>query len=123
MMFIPQASGASLSKTNRKTFCSEDCYETHRALHAERWNEAARRYGAVCAYCDFAPIPRRWHYLTLDHFQPISRGGDRTGRNVVLACRPCNQDKADLTPEEFLADQPERLKRLQGMVLQCELVE
>jgi hypothetical protein len=38
--------------------------------------------------------------LTLDHITPKSRGGSNLPSNLVTACKPCNQRKADRTPEE-----------------------
>lgn len=38
--------------------------------------------------------------LTLDHIMPQSRGGEKTWDNLVAACKPCNNRKADRTPEE-----------------------
>lgn len=37
----------------------------------------------------------------LDHKFPINRGGTNELSNFVLACRTCNRDKHDKTPEEF----------------------
>ncbi len=35
--------------------------------------------------------------MTHDHIQPRSKGGETTFENVCLACRSCNEFKADLT--------------------------
>jgi len=39
-------------------------------------------------------------YLTRDHILPRSRGGGNTWDNVVTACSPCNNRKADRLPQE-----------------------
>ena len=51
----------------------------------------------TCQYCgsDFGP-----RELTFDHVMPRSRGGRTSWRNIVSACKPCNQRKGDLTPDE-----------------------
>ncbi|MCU0939779.1 MAG: HNH endonuclease [Burkholderiaceae bacterium] len=51
----------------------------------------------VCAYCGglFAESD-----LTVEHIQPVSRGGRQTWTNVVTACRSCNTRKGNRTPEE-----------------------
>jgi 5-methylcytosine-specific restriction endonuclease McrA len=51
----------------------------------------------VCAYCGglFAESE-----LTVEHIQPVSRGGTLTWTNVVTACRSCNTRKGSRTPEE-----------------------
>ncbi|MBD0291960.1 MAG: HNH endonuclease [Jiangellaceae bacterium] len=47
-----------------------------------------------CAYC-------AGKATTIDHVLPVSRGGDERGwLNTVAACVPCNQAKADRTPDE-----------------------
>lgn len=38
--------------------------------------------------------------LTLDHILPQSREGQTRPDNLVTCCKPCNQRKADRTPEE-----------------------
>jgi 5-methylcytosine-specific restriction endonuclease McrA len=38
--------------------------------------------------------------LTRDHVMPLSRGGRDVWRNVATACEPCNNLKADRTPEQ-----------------------
>ena len=45
--------------------------------------------------------------LSVDHVQARSRGGDRSGGNLVTACRGCNVRKARRRLAEFLADEPE----------------
>jgi len=51
------------------------------------------RDGRRCGYCG-GPA------TTVDHMQPISRGGRNTWPNTVAACDPCNQRKGDRTPAE-----------------------
>lgn len=38
--------------------------------------------------------------LTLDHIKPKSKGGSSHPTNLVTACKPCNQRKADRTPDQ-----------------------
>ena len=52
------------------------------------------KYGPECGYCHNDYDWR--HALTIDHIQPISKGGAvRDIRNMVLACRPCNKAKGN----------------------------
>lgn len=51
----------------------------------------------TCQYCRQKGSPDR---LTLDHVVPVSRGGTDTWENVVTACRACNGQKGNRTPEE-----------------------
>ncbi|HET7088118.1 MAG TPA: HNH endonuclease, partial [Anaerolineae bacterium] len=54
---------------------------------------------ARCAYCLTSEansgIP-----LTIDHIRPLSRGGQTVFENLCLACRTCNEFKADRTDAE-----------------------
>lgn len=38
--------------------------------------------------------------LTLDHIMPKSRGGNNSWKNLVAACKKCNQKKGAKTPHE-----------------------
>ncbi|UNC16235.1 HNH endonuclease (plasmid) [Acidiphilium multivorum] len=62
-----------------------------------RWN-VILAYRFTCAYCGASRLPVE--DLTFDHVIPRSRGGPSTWMNIVLACRPCNEHKADRTPAE-----------------------
>lgn len=60
------------------------------------------RDGYFCYLCaeDFDDTIRG-RELTIDHVQPLSKGGTWDIGNLALACRKCNQEKAD---REFLPD-------------------
>jgi 5-methylcytosine-specific restriction endonuclease McrA len=55
------------------------------------------RDGWKCQYCHTKLV---WHNITIDHVLPSSRGGLTSWLNCVTACRPCNRQKDDRTPEE-----------------------
>lgn len=68
-----------------------------------------KRDGDKCYYChrvmDFSrAVGRKFHDLhaTIEHLQPISRGGSHTFDNCVLACRSCNLTKHAGDIEEFV---------------------
>lgn len=48
----------------------------------------------ICRYCLIAES------TTVDHVIPVSRGGTNILTNMVGCCEPCNQLKANMTPEE-----------------------
>lgn len=64
--------------------------------------EMFRRQKGRCAYCCIA---MSWDTTatgaTVDHVVPISKGGKNKRGNLVLACRRCNNAKADMDAEEF----------------------
>ena len=58
----------------------------------------------VCAYCgtDVALLrPSNRRALSLDHGQPLSRGGTAEIGNCKVCCGPCNRAKGEMTIEEF----------------------
>ena len=56
-----------------------------------------RRDNHACLYCG---KPLRRSALTRDHVIPLSRGGRDRWANVVAACKRCNWQKDNKTPEE-----------------------
>ncbi len=48
--------------------------------------------------------------LTVDHVQPQVRSGDRSGGNLVTACRSCNTRKGAQRLSVFLAADPVALR-------------
>ena len=66
-----------------------------------RWqrNHLLNKQDGKCAICSkgFESMKD----ITFDHIMPISKGGDDEIDNLQLAHFQCNQDKADMTPEEF----------------------
>ena len=65
------------------------------------------KWGRQCTYCETQNIP-----LEIEHVKPKSKGGSNRVSNLVLACRPCNQAKANQSIQEFLANQPKKLTRI-----------
>lgn len=63
-------------------------YETREYL-LEKW-------GRRCAYCGATGVP-----LQVEHIIPKSRGGSDRVSNLTLACRQCNERKANRTAAEF----------------------
>jgi len=58
------------------------------------------RDGYVCQYCGVDCI-KAGVVAEVDHVIPRSRGGTMAWTNLVCACRPCNQAKANRTAAEF----------------------
>jgi len=55
------------------------------------------RDGWTCQYCGDRKHTKE---LTFDHVLPRAQGGKTSWTNVVTACRGCNGDKADMTPQQ-----------------------
>ncbi len=56
-----------------------------------------KRDAFLCMYCG-GHFHRR--HLSRDHVVPLSSGGEDVWKNVVTACRSCNNAKAGHTPEQ-----------------------
>jgi len=54
------------------------------------------KYNRKCVYCGRSNIP-----LEVEHIIPKSRGGTDRIDNLAIACRECNERKANMTAEEF----------------------
>jgi 5-methylcytosine-specific restriction endonuclease McrA len=65
------------------------------------------KWGRRCVYCDATGVP-----LEIEHILCRKRGGTNRVSNLTIACQPCNSRKGTQLIQDFLADQPERLKRL-----------
>ncbi|MBK1655791.1 RNA-guided endonuclease IscB [Allochromatium vinosum] len=61
-----------------------------------------------CAYCGATDMP-----LEIEHIVPRARGGSDRVSNLTLACRACNQRKANQSIEDFLKRQPALLHQIQ----------
>lgn len=55
------------------------------------------RDGYTCQYCGAQPGKSA---LTIDHVVPRSVGGQKSWRNLVAACGPCNRRKGNRRPRE-----------------------
>lgn len=76
-----------------------------------------RRDDCTCMYCGETLSVRM---LTRDHIVPLSKGGLDVWENVVTACKPCNQRKADHTLAETrmrLLAVPYVPNRAEGLIL------
>lgn len=71
-------------------------------LTADEIDETLEVFNHCCGYCltDLEALPPL--HRTLDHMDPISRGGGNTQVNVIPACKTCNSRKKD-RPILFMA--------------------
>lgn len=61
------------------------------------WKKAARK---VCYWCG----KKCARNFTVDHYEPLSKGGKHEASNLVIACRSCNLRKSAKDPEQFRAE-------------------
>ncbi|MEJ7811091.1 MAG: HNH endonuclease [Gemmatimonadaceae bacterium] len=73
--------------------------EHKRALKRATLRDCAQR----CVYCG---ICLDLQIATLDHVQPLAKGGIHAPGNVVAACGTCNRRKGDMLPHEFFHRYP-----------------
>ena len=72
--------------------------ETRCDLTLTEWVAICESQRFRCAYCWGRPFK---YALVMEHMIPLSRGGDHTMSNVVLACTGCNSEKSSMTPLEW----------------------
>lgn len=60
-----------------------------RGLSVEEWQAIVADALGLCVYCN---APRR---PTMDHIEPLNRGGAHDPDNIVAACKACNSSKKD----------------------------
>lgn len=63
-------------------------------MRPEEREALRRRFDFRCGYCSVAESDAGSE-LTLDHFQPSSRGGGDEPENWVYSCHACNEFKGD----------------------------
>lgn len=60
--------------------------------------EVRQRYSLCCGYCGVSESEAGGEF-TVDHYRPISAGGDDSADNLVYACFKCNQYKGAYFPD------------------------
>jgi 5-methylcytosine-specific restriction endonuclease McrA len=75
-----------------------------------RWqrNHLVNKHGAICGICK-EPF-ESMKDITIDHIEPLAKGGADTPDNYQLAHYECNQLKGSLSLEEFEQFQEGKIK-------------
>ncbi len=63
----------------------------------QQWNAIKEEYGGRCAYCARVAV------LSMDHIEPLSKGGHHNATNIAPACKSCNSAKHDASIVLWLA--------------------
>jgi len=82
-----------------------------------------KRDDHTCQYCGKRYSGKE---LTLDHVIPKSLGGQMHWTNIVTACKPCNNKKANKTPAQAgmtLMRKPKQLRFVPYVTVEAELAE
>lgn len=61
----------------------------------DEWSRIINEWNGECAYCGCRP--KRGEKLTKDHVVSIAKGGEGGPKNVVPACKQCNDKKGTQT--------------------------
>lgn len=100
---VVERSSSHMIRTSKLTLAIPSVVRLREYRRVPRMNRAVSRKSIMlrdrytCQYCRVVFLPKQ---LTLDHVIPRSRGGLNTWENLVSACYPCNNRKADRTPSE-----------------------
>lgn len=64
------------------------------------------RKGFLCEYCKrqlvFKPVEPYWNAASLDHKQPLTKGGTGEKANLAVCCHRCNIIKGTLNTQKYL---------------------
>lgn len=69
-----------------------------RGFTKKHWNKLLMNTNGLCCYC------RQSEARSIDHFYPISKGGEHDWFNIVPACRLCNSRKRENDPLMWVMD-------------------
>lgn len=64
-------------------------------------NDFKQKNKPACSYCGKTITNKE--ELTVDHKIPVSRGGTTVESNLAISCYKCNNEKSDMTDEEYSA--------------------
>lgn len=72
-------------------------------LTREEWADVVKQHDFICHVCGEKVSLQLGlsETLSLDHIIPMSRGGNNSKSNVAPAHRRCNQNRTNMTVEEF----------------------
>lgn len=81
-------------------------------LTITQWIGTLEYFNWRCAYCLIAP------YEHLEHFVPLSQGGDTTKSNCVPSCKECNGIKGQTHPDQISTIPLDSLNRVRTYLAQ-----
>ena len=73
---------------------------------ADKRAYVSAQWGNCCAYCGKKAWEHRGERFEAEHVRRKSKGGSNSVRNLVWACRTCNEAKDDTNVREFLNANP-----------------
>lgn len=79
-------------------------YEAARATNGNRLRMLIKKQKNRCFYCRCmmtTPRSKKPNAASVDHRLPVILGGSNGYKNIVAACKICNQNKGALTDLEF----------------------
>ena len=80
-------------------------------LTSSQWKECKKHFNNCCAYCG------NENKMTMDHFHPVSKGGELTVKNVLPTCPSCNYSKRDKDFFDWYPSQPFYSKQRERKIL------
>jgi 5-methylcytosine-specific restriction protein A len=79
-------------KTKKEIKAKKDIVRDATSSRYKLRQKIFEKFGGVCAYCN---KELSFETFTIDHILPKSRGGTNEFSNLTVACKKCNQEKAD----------------------------
>ena len=68
-------------------------------FNLEQWEKCKNYFNNCCAYCG------KKEKLTVEHFIPISKGGNTIAKNILPICKSCNSSKQEKDFEKWYKEQ------------------
>ena len=69
--------------------------------HNYKTRKSTRRMKQRHQNCFYCKCPLHAKNRTIDHKRPIADGGSHLASNLVMACKPCNEEKGDMDFKQF----------------------
>lgn len=95
--------------------------EVSHTLSAEQWEEIKMFFGGSCSYCGMTEeehVNVFNEVLHQEHFIPLSKGGEYTHNNIIVACRACNCSKKNKDFFEWYPSYEYYSKRREKIILE-----
>lgn len=106
---------ATFQRAFRKAKLANDTARRRALDHGVRYEFLAYHIaGLFCTIhqCHYCGKQLRLAEKTVDHAIPLSHGGGHIRGNVVVACKDCNDDKANMDKLQYMATLYQRIKRM-----------
>lgn len=87
----------------------------------EEWQKLLDYYDNKCVACGILATDTYLGILTLDHIQPLSKGGSDSISNIQPLCKPCNSTKGNRHSTDYRLTIPEWINTKRDQIIYKQL--